>query len=210
MNKLFIDPKQPLHTCKEENCDGCHVSNKLVCHFKGKQLAMVLGMFMPLFIFAVYGMFTFNVWVFAAWVAFIFSFFGLIEIRVMCCHCPHYAEPELTSLKCWANYGSPKLWKYRPGPLSWFENFIFFLGFMIILLPPAVVFGLQNHFWLMGIYIIVLIIVFLMLHLFYCRHCINFACPLNAVKKKDREEFFDKNPAVKEAWKNIKNSDSQI
>ncbi|GAJ20475.1 unnamed protein product, partial [marine sediment metagenome] len=27
-------------------------------------------------------------------------------------------ELEINTLKCWANYGSPKLWKYRPGPMS--------------------------------------------------------------------------------------------
>ncbi len=197
---MFLDPKQPLYTCKEENCDTCHVSDNLVCHYTGKKLALFLTMFIPLFIFAGYGMFTFNVWIFAAWGLFIFSFFGLIEIRVMCSHCPHYAEPELTSLKCWANYGSPKIWKYRPGPMSWLENIIFFLGFLIILIPPAIVFGLQKRFCFMGIYLGVLLLVFGLLHIFYCSHCINFACPLNAIKKKEREEFFDKNPDVKKAW----------
>jgi len=205
MSNMFLDPKQPLHTCKEEKCDGCHVSKTLFCHFTGKRLVWFMGMFMPLFLFAGYGMFTFSVWVFAAWLAFTFSFFGLIEIRVMCSHCPHYAEPELNSLKCWANYGSPKIWKYRPGPMSLMESIIFFAGFIIILAPPAIVLGLQERFWLMGIYLGALILVFSLLHIFYCRHCINFACPLNAVKKKDREEFFEKNPGVKDAWETIDN-----
>ena len=90
--------------------------------------------------------------------------------------------------------------------MSWLEKLIFFLGFLIILIPPAVVFGLQNRFWLMGIYLGALFLVFGLLHIFYCSNCINFACPLNAVKKKEREKFFDKNPVVKEAWKNERKS----
>ncbi|RKY55547.1 MAG: hypothetical protein DRP93_03145 [Candidatus Neomarinimicrobiota bacterium] len=79
--KKILDPKQLLHTCREENCDTYHVSDNLVCHFTGKWLALFLTMFIPLFIFAGYGMFIFNVWTFAAWLVFIFLFFGLTEIR---------------------------------------------------------------------------------------------------------------------------------
>ncbi|MCF7832134.1 MAG: hypothetical protein K9N05_00985 [Candidatus Marinimicrobia bacterium] len=200
MNKLFLDPKQPLHTCKEEKCDGCPVSEKLVCHFNGKQLTWFLLLAFPIFGLGGYGIFTFNVWIFAAWIAMILLYFLLIEIRVMCSHCSHYAEPELTSLKCWANYGAPKLWKYRPGPMSFMEKFIFFAGLIIIFSAPAAAFGLQERFWFMGIYIFAVILGFAFLHIFLCKHCMNFACPMNAVKKKDREDFFDKNPGVKDAW----------
>ena len=199
MNKLFLDPKQPLHTCKEENCDGCHVSKTLVCHFNGKQLGSFLALFLPLFLVGGYGIFTFTIWVFVAWLAFVFSFFLFIEIRVMCSHCPHYAEPTLNKLQCWANYGAPKLWTYRPGPMNFLETFIFFLGFILIMVPPALAFGLTERFLLMGIYLALLAVAFLGLHLFYCKRCINFACPLNAVKTKEREEFLEKNPVVKEA-----------
>lgn len=201
---MFLDPEKPLYTCKEENCDGCQVSGKLVCHFNGKQLGLFLSMFIPLFILGGYAVFTFNIPVFIGWLLFIFLFFGLIEIRVMCSHCPHYAEPSIKKLQCWANYGSPKLWTYRPGPMSVMETIIFFLGFIIILFPPAIFFGLQDRFWLMGIYLLSLIVAFGLLHVFFCSRCINFACPLNAVRKNEREEFFDKNPIVKEFWKNDK------
>ncbi len=193
MNKRFLDPKQPLHTCKEENCDGCHVSESLVCHFNGKQLGLFLALFFPLFIFGGYGLFTWKIWVFIAWLVFIPSFFGLIEIRVLCSHCPHYAEPELSSLKCWANYGSPKIWKYRPGPMNFLEILIFFLGFVLLMIPPALAYGLTQRWWLMGIYLALLVIAFLCLHLFYCKRCINFVCPLNAVKKNERDKFLEKN-----------------
>lgn len=198
MNKMFLDLKTPLHTCKEENCDGCHISDTLVCHFNGKQLGFFLAMFLPLFGLAGYAIFTFSVWIFVAWLVFIPLFFGLIEIRVLCSHCPHYAEPELKTLKCWANYGSPKLWKYRPGPMSRMETIVFFLGFILIFVPPVVLTGLQQRFWLMGIYLASLILAFSLLYIFYCSRCINFVCPLNAVDKKIRKKFVEKNPGGKE------------
>jgi hypothetical protein len=34
----------------------------------------------------------------------------------------------------------------------------------------------------------------------YCRHCMNFACPFNAVDDMMRIAFFEKNPGIKEAW----------
>ncbi|MCK4813252.1 MAG: hypothetical protein KAT14_04870 [Candidatus Marinimicrobia bacterium] len=197
MSKMFLDPNQPLHTCKEESCDHCSVADTLVCHFTGKRLGLFLLMFLPLFGLAGYALFTYHIWIFAAWLVFVFVFFGLIEIRVMCSHCPHYAELGLKTLKCWVNYGSPKLWKYRPGPMSPMETIVFFLGFILILIPPAVLAGLQQHFWLMGTYLVFLVLVFSLLHVFYCSHCINFVCPLNVVNKRIRQEFVEKNPNVK-------------
>jgi len=67
-------------------------------------------------------------WWLLPWLMTIIGFFGFVEIRVMCSDCPHYAE-QGSSLKCWANYGSPKIWKYRPGPMAFWEKafFYFFL-----------------------------------------------------------------------------------
>jgi hypothetical protein len=72
-----------------------------------------------------------NGWLLIPWLTMIIGYFGFIEIRVMCSHCPHYAESD-SSLKCWANYGSPKIWKYRPEPMSFIEKAIFLGGFAII------------------------------------------------------------------------------
>ena len=85
--------------------------------------------------------------------------------------------------------------------MSFIEKLVFFVGLIITAGTPMLTFGLQKRFWLMGIYIFAVILGFAFLHIFLCKHCMNFACPMNAVKKKDREEFFDKNPVVKEAWK---------
>ena len=38
------------------------------------------------------------------------------------------------------------------------------------------------------------------LQIFYCSHCMNFACPLNRVDKITRKYFFENNPRVKKEW----------
>lgn len=200
MEKLFLDPDQTLGTCKESSCVTCPVSNKLVCHFNGKQLFMWFLLCIPIFVSGGYFIYTQNPFFLIPWGIFIISFFGLIEIRVMCSHCPHYAEKEINSLKCWANYGAPKLWKYRPGPMSIIEKIVFFSGLLIISLPPAVILFIQKNYFLLLLYVIFLIVWKLAIGKFYCKKCINFACPLNAVDNATKTAFFDKNKVVKDAW----------
>lgn len=197
---IFLDPNKPLHTCKEKSCEGCNISHKLVCHFNGRQLALFMLLSVPL-LFSGYIIYNFNSLLLIPWIIFTASFFGFIEIRVMCSHCPHYAEPEITSLKCWANYGAPKLWKYRPGPMTLPEKIIFILGFIIILSPPIIILIIQNLFIMLIVYLILLTGWKLLLRTFYCKKCINFACTFNAVNHETKNAFFEKNPVVKDAWR---------
>ena len=198
---MFLDKSKPLYTCKAENCDGCDVSEKLACHFNIRQLLIFLLMAIPVFLLAGYFIYQLNPFLLIPWILFIISYFGFIEIRVMCSHCPHYAEQELTSLKCWANYGSPKFWKYRPGPMSLPEKIVFYSGFIIILSQPIIIAILQKSYIVLLIYIVLLATWKWALMILYCSHCINFACPFNNIDSKMRNKFFIKNPSVKEAWK---------
>jgi len=200
MAKLFLDPEKPLYTCKSNSCEGCNLSSKLVCHFNNKQLTIFLIMAAPIFVSGGYFVVKFNPFLLIPWILFILTFFGLIEIRVMCSHCPHYAEPELTSLKCWANYGSPKLWKYRPGPMSVLEKIIFYSGFIIMFFFPVVLLLLKQNYLFLIIYLILLTLWKIGLRTFYCKKCMNFACPFNSVDDETREAFFEKNPDIKKAW----------
>jgi hypothetical protein len=200
MSALFLDSKKPLHTCTADNCDGCSVTGKLVCHFNSRQLFLFLLMALPVFLLAGFIIHQFNPFLLVPWILFIVLYFGLIEIRVMCSHCPHYAEPEIRSLKCWANYGSPKFWKYRPGPMYLMETIIFYSGFIIILVPPVVLAIRAENFILLAIYIVLTIVWKQALQMLYCNHCINFACPFNRIDSETRNVFFDRNPAVRKAW----------
>jgi hypothetical protein len=143
-------------------------------------------------------------WLLTPWIIFVVAFFGFIEIRVMCSHCPHYAE-SLTSLKCWANYGSPKLWKYRPGPMTITEKTVFFGGFVIVWGYPMLFLILSAQLFLLVVYLMTTIGFFMTLIVFMCSQCMNFACPLNSVDEDVRDHFFNRNPTVAKAWdKNLK------
>lgn len=200
--KLFLDAKKPLSTCKEASCVDCNVAGQIFCHFTLKKLLVFLSLGMPLMILCGISMFLFSWWAFTIWVLLVLSYFCVFEIRALCSHCPHYAEPELHSLKCWANYGSPKLWKYRPGPLKTWEKFVFIGGGSLIFVLP-VVFAAIKGFYALSVVSIVLFTVFLLvLKRCYCSRCMNFACPFNQVPEDVRRCFFIHNPGAANAWKN--------
>jgi hypothetical protein len=140
-------------------------------------------------------------WWLIPWLIIIIGYFGFAEIRVMCSHCPHYAE-EGTSLKCWANYGSPKIWKYRPGSMTFWEKGVFFTGLALVWGYPLVFLLSGPQWFLLTVYLLSVAGFFMTLRVFLCSQCMNFACPLNTVKQKVRMHFFERNPQIAEAWKN--------
>jgi hypothetical protein len=197
--KMFLDPTQPITTCAQSSCEDCPVSGSLHCHFYGRDLAKFFTAAAPVFIFGAVGIYRFGAWALLIWLGLILSYFGLIEIRVMCSHCPHYAEPG-GSLKCWANYGSPKLWHYRPGPMSAMEKLVFLAGLIVIFGYPLPFILLKTGWLLAGLYGLSLLGGYMFMRSAMCSHCMNFACPLNWVDPARREVFFKRNPAVAEAW----------
>ena len=199
MSELFLDPRRPLTTCVAKNCEGCPVSKDVHCHFHGRDLAAFLFVGLPVAITGGAGIVQIGAWWLVPWLLIAFAYFGFVEIRVMCSHCPHYAEPG-KSLQCWANYGSPRLWKYRPGPMTTMEKIVFDVGLLLV-------FGYPLVFLLIGLQWLLLIIFFLTSASFfvtlrhsYCSQCMNFACPLNLVDEKVRAEFFRRNPVIAQAW----------
>jgi len=124
---------------------------------------------------------------------------GLLEIRVMCSHCPHYAEAG-SSLQCWANYGSPKLWKYRPGPMSRVERALFLGGLGAVWGYPLIFLLAGTQWFLLAVYALTSAGFFATLKTYLCSQCMNFACPLNSVQDETRQAFFERNPRIAEAW----------
>ena len=117
----------------------------------------------------------------------------------MCSHCPHYAE-EGSSLRCWANYGSPKIWKYRPGPMSPVEKVVFIAGLVVVFGYPLVYFIASGAWYLMVLCFLLTAGFYVTLKRSFCSKCMNFACPLNAVPDPVRQEFWELNPVVGRAW----------
>ena len=204
---MFLDPEKPITTCNSESCDDCAIKSNIHCHFRLKDLLYFLFISLPSFIIGTVGIYYMNGWLLIPWIMIIIVFFGFIEIRVMCSHCPHYAETP-KSLKCQANYGTPKLWKYMPGPMSTMEKTIFFLGFGIVWGYPLPILYLSEHLLLLILYLVVTAGFFYILIVFLCSQCMNFACPFNHVDDEVRNQFFDKNPSVGESWRKYKNDNN--
>ncbi len=196
---LFLDPNKPLATCVAGSCDNCPVSDKLHCHFSMRDLIQFLLIAFPGFLLGGYGIYNISGQMVLPWLAIIMAYFGFVEIRVMCSHCPHYAE-EGKSLKCWANYGSPKLWKYRPGPMTGRERIVFLAGFVLVWGYPIVFLVSGFQWFLLLVYLTTVAGFFMTVKTFLCTQCINFACPLNRVGEDVRMMFFERNPRIAKAW----------
>jgi hypothetical protein len=198
---LFLDPDTPIATCTASDCSSCGLQKVVNCHFSLKQLARFLAFAVSAMIVGGYGIFMFQPWLLLGWVVGFVSFFGVIEIRVLCSHCPHYAQPQAKILRCWANYGSPRLWKYRPGSMSTAEKTIFFLGVTAIIGFPLACFLLNPvriHVFALILYATLLGVGYVLLKKHYCSICMNFACPLNTVEKQVRQLFLAKNTRMKD------------
>ena len=196
---LFLDPNKPINTCVSERCNGCAVRKTLHCHFRPTDLIHFLAIALPAFLLGGAGVYHVSGPLLVLWLVMIVGFFGFLEIRVMCSQCPHYAEPDNT-LKCWANYGCPKIWNYRPGPMSLMEKFLFFGGFAIIWGYPLIFLLIGMQWFLLIVYVISAVGFFMTLKIFLCSQCMNFACPLNGVIDSVKQEFFKQNPEVAKVW----------
>ncbi len=181
-------------------CKDCSIKGELICHFHKKYLISFFGLFLifavPAFIgviLAGYG------WFLLGWVGFWLFFFEVWEIRILCSHCPYYAEDGKT-LHCIANYGSFKLWKFHPEPMNLSEKIQLMIGFTILIGYPLIFIILGGQFIILIISIITIFIFFSFLIKKRCGNCPNFSCPFNRVKKEVIDTFLKKNPVMRKAW----------
>jgi hypothetical protein len=196
----FQNPEKPIATCAAATCTDCPLTDRVHCHFSLRDLLYFLTICLPGFLLGGAGIINDNAWLLVPWIAIIIGYFGFVEIRVMCAHCPHYAEDGKT-LRCWANHGSPKLWTYRPGPMNRIEKLVFFAGFVLVWGFPLISLLAGRQWFLTTVYLLTSTGFFATLKQFLCTQCINFACPLNGVPQDVRQQFFDRNPCVGSAWK---------
>lgn len=202
MKGLFLDPLKPLSTCATAACDGCPLQSRLQCHFGGRELLRFFGIALPPFILGGIGIAQVNAWLLLPWIGVAVAYFGFVEIRVMCSHCPHYAEPGSKSLQCWANYGSPKLWKYRPGPMTRNEKLVFFAGLVVIAGYPLAFLISSAQWLLLALLGITVACNAAIMKRLMCARCINLACPFNGVDQTTQASFFTCNPVVAQGWQN--------
>lgn len=183
---LPFDGDKPVHTCNRDSCENCELRPELNCHFKPEQLLIFYLIALPSLIIGGIGTFNHSLAALLIWLAMIIVFFFVVEIRVLCSHCPHYAL-QGTVIRCHANFGIPKLWKYRPGPLNNLEKTTLLAGFILIWGYPAGILLAGNNWILLALYIPAVIFFFGLLRRIFCRRCIHFSCPLNNVEKHIRK-----------------------
>lgn len=195
--------RNPYNLCTwrpEAACADCSLGGRLKCRFRAGDLLHFLGMFggfaFPAIIGVTLGGYG---WWLLGWLAFALVFFELWEIRILCSHCPYYAEKGHT-LHCIANYGSLKVWKYRPEPMSQSEKIQLWIGF-------AILGGYPFPFLLLGGQFVFAFLAFWGLCLFFwtlqkytCPQCVNFSCPLNRAPKEVVDGFLRRNPTMRAAW----------
>lgn len=182
------------------DCNDCFINGKLICHFERKYLLSFIGFFFVFVITAFIGAIIAGYgWFLLGWVGFWIIFFEFWEIRILCSHCPFYAE-EGRTIHCIANYGSLKLWKYRPEPMNESEKIQLIIGFVILVGYPLIFLIIGGQFIFLIISIIEIFIFFSFLLIKRCDRCVNFSCPLNRVKKEVVDSFLKKNPTMRKAW----------
>jgi hypothetical protein len=200
---MATNPDNPYDICTwrdESGCEGCPLSECLKCRFDRGDLLHFLGMTGCAGIPAVIGMALGGYgWYLLGWVAFWLVFFEFWEIRILCSHCPYYAERGAT-LHCIANYGSLKLWNYHPEPMSTFEKVQLWIGFAILGGYPFPFMILGGQYLWAVVALWGLAMFFWTLHRYTCSRCVNFSCPLNSVPKKVVDAYLERNPVMQKAW----------
>jgi hypothetical protein len=185
----------------ESQCSGCSILGKLKCRFKWRHLAFFYLLFAAFFIPAMIGVFRAGYqWYLLGWAFVGVVFFGFWEIRILCSHCPYYAEPG-PFLRCIGNYGLPKVWKYNPNPISTSEKIQLVIGLILV-------FGYPFPFTILGgQYLWTLataggtVVFFAGLLVFICPRCVNFSCLFNRVPDEVAREYLNLNPVMKKHFK---------
>jgi hypothetical protein len=181
-------------------CVACDIANSLMCRFELKDLVIFLLAFLPFGVAVVAGMVRAGYGIFLlGWAAYWIFFFFVWEARVLCRHCPYWAE-DSRILYCHANYGVFKMWKHDPRPMNASEKLQFIVGAFIFIGYPFLFLCLGREYILALVAMAGLIASGANLKMNTCTRCINFSCPLNSVPKSVVDQYLLKNPTMLKAW----------
>ncbi|MCP4763780.1 MAG: hypothetical protein GY870_18560 [archaeon] len=190
----------------ESECEDCNLHHELFCRPKSKY---ILYFGIPAFIamipagigilFSDFNIIT-RILIFGGWISYLAFFFFIWESRMVCNHCPYFANDEQRTLHCPIDKGKLKTSKYNPGPSSISEKIQFIVGLIIFIGYPSLFLLLAGQFLLLFFSLGAFIGWIIIIQLKVCTDCVNFACVLNRVPKSIRLQFFEKNPIIKKAW----------
>jgi hypothetical protein len=121
-------------TWKDESaCADCRLQSELGCRLDMRAFQFSTASQIPSLVLSVFGLVLVGVataswWPLVAFGAACLALWDLgLETRVLCSHCPFWAE-EGKTLHCLALTGSPKIWHYHQGPLAPWEKVEFCPG----------------------------------------------------------------------------------
>ncbi|MGD8397729.1 MAG: hypothetical protein PVG11_02615, partial [Anaerolineae bacterium] len=186
---------QPLSACRD-----CSIQDRLMCRFDEKDMVGFLMNVLPFAVAAIIGVIQAGYgWWLLLWLAGSLFFFFVWEARILCSHCPMWAE-ESRVLHCHANSGVIKIWPYRPGPMSGSEQAQFLVGALLWIGFPFIFMLLGGEYlWaLVGLASVASGVVGV--RRTACSRCINFSCPMNTVPKQIVDAYLARNPAMRAAW----------
>lgn len=198
-----INQTNPYNICSwnsEAGCKDCLEAKDLNCRFSFKRLFQFYLIFLPFAIPAIIGVRQSGYSPYLmGWLIMAVVFFGFWEIYILCRHCPYYVLEGLT-IKCIANYGCPKIWRYQPGPISKFEKIQLVVGFILMSGYPFIFMILGNKPVYFALSLGGLFLFFGLLLKFKCTKCVNFSCLFNRVPKIKADAYLKRNPIMAKAW----------
>jgi membrane protease YdiL (CAAX protease family) len=180
---------------------GTQPSDGQLMHtFERKALLVFAFGFLAVGIPVVLGFLSAGVWVFLViWIIYAIFFLQIWENRILCSHCPHY-NSKGRMLRCHANYGLYKLWKYNPGPMSRSEQVQLVIGVAIMIgFPFPLLVWSQQWFYLIFASFGAIVLGTLLFG-WLCLRCVNFSCPFNRVPKEEVDSFLKQHPEMQKAW----------
>jgi hypothetical protein len=198
--------------CDEEhsNCENCSVNGKLMCSFHIKDtiyfVVPVLSVWVTWILGLIYGFFSGKInlpliIVFSVgYIGYLIVFFQFWENKILCSHCPYYAFEEDKYVKCYANYGIHKAWKYNPNPMTSSEKIQFLISITLFAIIPLILFIITALYIYFLISLVLSLIWFISMHFLSCSKCPNFSCPLNNVSREVVNEFLKRNSVMRKAW----------
>ena len=159
----------------ESFCRNCTLSANLMCRYDRRDTLHFFMLILPFFVASIGGMITagYGWWLFG-WLGYMLFFFFVWEARVLCSHCPYWAEDSCI-LHCHANFGVIKIWRFHPEPMSKSEGIQFIIGVLIFILYPLIFCILRGQY-LVGVIGFASAISFgYLLNRNICSRCVNFS-----------------------------------
>jgi hypothetical protein len=197
--RAIMDNK-PCTAQPASECEDCSLKGPLMCRYEARDTTHFFMIILPFFVTAIGGMIVSGYgWWLIGWMAYMLFFFFVWEARVLCSHCPYWAA-EGRVLRCHANYGVIKIWRYRPQPMSRSEQVQFLAGVVVFILYPLIFLLAGEEYLLAAIGLASAASFGYLLRRNICSRCVNFSCPLNNVPKEVANAFLRRNPMMRQAW----------